>query len=133
MAINSHFIEHRGLFPVLKWLCVVTVVLFLLLSAVFGISMRSVLQESAQGGLWCGNTITDPLWAMLNLAVPVAGAASLALSVLAWKKLCSSKLALPLVLAFAVATAAETAFGFWVYTQWLPGHWRNMVWWFRWF
>jgi hypothetical protein len=133
MAINLHFDEHRGLFTALKWLCVVTVLLFLLLSVVFGTSMSTVLQESAQGGLSCGNTITAPLWGMLNIAVPVAGVASLALSVLALKKLCSPQLALSLVLAFAVATAAETAFGFWVYTKWLPGLWRNMVWWFRWF
>src|SRR5436190_5649885 len=104
MAINFHVDEHRGFFTALKWLCVAIVVLFVLLSVVFSISMRSVLQESAQGGLRCGNTITDPLWAMLNVAVPVAGAASLVLSVLTLKKICSSKLVLSLVSAFAIAT-----------------------------
>src|SRR5215207_550585 len=107
MDLQFYYVKHRALFASLKWACVASVIVFLLLSVGFGIQMCSTLLPSAQGGMSCGSSITGPLHAILNIALPVATSASLILCVFGFNKLCPSKLVPPLVVAFAATAVCE--------------------------
>jgi hypothetical protein len=131
MDLRSHYVEHRALFASLKWACVATVVVFLLLSVGFSIQVCSTLLLSAQGGMYCATPITGPLQAILNIALPTTACASLVLGVFAFVKLCSLKVVLPLVAAFAATAICEILFAVGVYHTLLPGCSRDLVWWFR--
>lgn len=120
---------------VLKTLCWSIVIGFTALTGLFGLGIHHLFAESAKPSSlgWCGNSVTDPLGAILSFGTPLSIAAVIPLGVL-WRR--------GMARGWSVATAAALAlictitlviFGVHFFRDSLAGvdHLSNNVWWLR--
>ena len=119
----------------LKTLCWLGVVAFIVSAGAYGLAMRRLFAEIARPGsfmLTCGNTVTDSLGAILSLGTPTGFAAVVALGVL-WQRHSASRWSVvtAAVLSFACTTVL-VAFGVHFFRNSLPGcYLSDIVWWMR--
>jgi hypothetical protein len=119
----------------LRTICWITVTGFTALSAWFAWGTHQMFAQSAQSrelSLICGNSVTDPLGAILSFGTPVVFSAVAGLAVLSrrgfasrWSVACAALLPLG-------CAAALVVFGIRLFREALPGfHLSDIVWWLK--
>jgi hypothetical protein len=113
-----------------------------LLSVSFGIYMGRLFylehhpelwpRDSFGGPLWCGNTVTDPLGAMLSIGTPIGLAGVVGLVVLAYRGYASRTSAISAAGLALGCTTGLLVFGFRFFRHNLGGmHLSEIVWWLK--
>ncbi len=117
----------------LKSACWVTVGAFAGMSGLFGIEMRQILAENARPGslgLFCGNSVTDPLELLLGLGSPIGFAAIVPLVDLWRRGLATGRSVIPPALVVFTCTAMLLLFGIRFFREYLGSvPLSNLVWW----
>src|SRR5260370_31652973 len=115
--------------------CWVAVTGFVALAAWFGWGMHQLFAAAARPGsmgLMCGNSVTDPLAAILSLGTPVSLVAASGLLVLSWRGSAGRWSAASAAVLAVVCTSWLVAFGINFFRDALPGfHLSDVVWWLK--
>lgn len=97
------------------------------------LGMHRFLAWAAQpdSGIWCGNSITDPLAALLNIGAPLGVAAAGVLAILRWRSVAAAWTVICGALVVITCTAWLLFIGI-RFFQALPGFYlSSIVWWMR--
>ena len=98
------------------------------------VGMQRLFAEAARpdSGIWCGNSVTDPLGALLSFGTPLGVAAVVPLGILWRRGLAAAWSALPALLLVLACTALLLVGGIRFFRDSLPGfHLSDTVWWMR--
>ena len=116
-----------------KTACWLAVGGFAATSAFFAWSMHLFFAEAARpGSLMCGNSVTDPLEAILSIGTPISVGGVWGFACLARERVVSWKSVFVAGLLTFCCTAGLLVFGFRFYRDALPGfHLSEIVWWLK--
>ena len=98
------------------------------------VAMHRLFAEAARTDsvIWCGNSVTDPLSALLSLGTPFGIAAVIPLSVFWRRGLAAGWSVVPAWLLVLASTASLLIGGIRFFRDALPGfHLSDIVWWMR--
>jgi hypothetical protein len=96
------------------------------------VAMHRLFVEAARpdSGIWCGNSVTDPLGALLSFGTPLSVVAVVPLGVLWRRGLAAAWSVVPASLLVLVCTASLLVVGIRFFRDFLPGfHLSDIVWW----
>lgn len=114
----------------LKAACWLVVIGFALAS----VEMHLFFAEAARpnSGIWCGNSITEPLSAILSFGTPLGAAAVISLAVLWRRGLAGGWSVVPASLLVLACTTSLIVTGIQFFHDSLPGFYlSDIVWWMR--
>jgi len=100
--------------------------------ATFGMRRDFSQMSQPDSGLWCGNSVTEPLKPILSYGAPLAASAVALLAILWWRGLASLWSVVPEALLVIGCTASLLFLGIGFFQAALPGyHFSNLIWWVR--
>lgn len=125
-----------------KTACWIVVGGFALLSVAFGVIMGRLVylqhhpelwpRDSFGGPLWCGNSVTDPLGAMLGIGTPISLAGVVGFAVLAYRGHASRTSVISAAVLGLGCTVGLLVFGFRFFRDDLDGaQLSEIVWWLK--
>ncbi len=117
---------------IVSWLVVIS---FVVASGVFGVWTYQLFTEPVPPGslgLWCGNTVTEPLGDILSFGSPIGFTGVVPLAILWRRGLATGWSFTSASLLIFVCTIALLVFGIWLFRDVLPGlYLSDIVWWLR--
>ena len=119
---------------VLKSVSWIVVAGFAAVSVLVGVLIHRLLVEAKRPGsvLYCGNSVTGPIAALLNIGTPIAFAAVIVIGFLWKQKLASGGSVIMAALLSMTCTTTLVLYGIHFYHDYLPGeHFSDTVWWMK--
>lgn len=117
----------------LKTLCWIAVFALLACSVAYAIIVNRAYADATRrglSGLWCGNTVTDPLALIFSFSTPAAAAAVIGLGALRLRHIVSTSSVVTALVITLACTGALVSFGTQLFRASLPGHHLSeLVWW----